>query len=68
MESGQEAHFCFFTQFPYGLAIRIPGFTQAALVGFPVWERRFLFASLLKRQVHLTAAEALFDSSRATET
>ncbi len=43
-----------------------PGFHPGGLALTSVWERRLFLASLLKRQVHLTAAEALFDNSRAT--
>ncbi len=68
MESGPEAH--------YGLQadpIWSSGQNSWFSPRWPCFDFRYgncrlLSASLLKRQVHLTAAEAFFDNSRATET
>ncbi len=67
MESGPEA-ITVCKQIPYGLAVRVPGFHPGGLALTSGMGTQAPLSFLLKRQVHLTAAEAFFDNSRATET
>ena len=47
-------------QFPYGLAVRIPGFLLCGQGSTPGMGKLDLFASLLKKPAHLPAPEVTF--------